>query len=130
MLHLPSWPAVSIRISIAVINYPCYEHLGGEGFILVILLCRSPSLKEVTPELRAGTWRYELKQRPGRSSAFWLVSHGLLSLLSCITQDTWPGVVLPRVGWTLPHPSLIENMLSVSVYILAYRPILCRLFPN
>ena len=30
---------------------------------------------------RAGTWRQELMQRPWRRAAYWLVLHGLLSLL-------------------------------------------------
>ena len=36
----------------------------------------------------------ELKQRPWRNTAYWLVIHGLLSLLSYRTQHC-----LPRQGW-------------------------------
>jgi hypothetical protein len=36
--------------------------------------------------VRAGTWRQELMQRPGRDAAYWLAPHGLLSLLSYRTQ--------------------------------------------
>jgi hypothetical protein len=41
------------------------------------------SLKEV----RAGTWKQELVQRPWRAVAYWLAHHGLLSLLSYRAQD-------------------------------------------
>jgi hypothetical protein len=37
---------------------------------------------------RAGTWRQALMHRPWRSTAYWLASCGLLSLLSYGTQDT------------------------------------------
>ena len=46
-------------------------------------------------------------QRPWRSAAYQLASHGLLSLLSYISQD--PGVT---TGISLPHQSLITNMLT------------------
>jgi hypothetical protein len=39
---------------------------------------------------RAGTWRQELMQRPWRDAAYWLVSSGLLSLLSYRIQDYQP----------------------------------------
>ena len=50
-------------------------------------------------ELKAGTWRQELKQRPWRSAVYWLASHGFLNLLSYTPQDhlargstvRWPG---------------------------------------
>ena len=56
---------------------------------------------------RAGTWRQELTQRPWRDAAYWLVSPGLLSLLSYRTQD-----YQPRDGPThnrLDPPPLITN---------------------
>lgn len=42
--------------------------------------CHSLSLRAV----RAGIWRQELKQKPGRNAITKLVSHGLCSLLSFI----------------------------------------------
>lgn len=36
---------------------------------------------------KTGTWKQELKQKPRRSAACLLVTHGLPSFLSCITQD-------------------------------------------
>jgi hypothetical protein len=32
-------------------------------------------------EIEAGTWRQELKQRPRRNAAYWLVPNGLFSML-------------------------------------------------
>ena len=39
---------------------------------------------------RAEFWRQELMQRPWRGAAYWLASHGLLSMLSYKTQDHQP----------------------------------------
>jgi hypothetical protein len=39
---------------------------------------------------RVGIWRQELMQRPWRSSAYWISSPGLLSLLYYRTQDHQP----------------------------------------
>jgi hypothetical protein len=44
---------------------------------------------------RARTWRKEPMQRPWRAVTYWLVPHGLLSLISYRTQDHQP-----RVGST------------------------------
>lgn len=37
-----------------------------------------------------GTWMQELKQRPWRDVAYWLLLHGLLGLLSYTTEDHLP----------------------------------------
>jgi hypothetical protein len=51
-------------------------------FISAQLKGHSLSLKEARMESQGrGTWRQELMQRPWRSVAYWLASHGLLSLL-------------------------------------------------
>jgi hypothetical protein len=67
----------------------------------------------------AGSWRQELMQKPWRGAAYWLGFLGLLSLLSCRTQD-----YQHRKGtnqWTGPfHWSLTEEM--------PYSWILCRHF--
>jgi hypothetical protein len=41
-------------------------------------------------EIRTGTWRWELMQRPWRGAAYWFAPHGLLSLLSYTAQDDQP----------------------------------------
>jgi len=56
---------------------------------------------------RAGTWRQELMQRPCRDAAYWLAPHGLLSLLSCRTQDHQPRDGCTHSG--LGPPPLITN---------------------
>lgn len=38
-----------------------------------------------------------------RSVAHCLAPHGVLSMLSCGTQDHWPEMALPTVIWALPH---------------------------
>ena len=43
-------------------------------------------------ELKAGPWRQELKQKAVRNAAYWLASHGLISLFPYTTQDHLPGV--------------------------------------
>jgi hypothetical protein len=53
-------------------------------------------------------------QRPWRKSAFWLVSHGLLSLLSYTAKDHLPrGDTTPAQH---PHPSVVKAMLENLVH--------------
>lgn len=49
-------------------------------------------------ELKAGTRRQELMQRPWRDAAYRLAPHGLLILLSYRTRATSSDKVLPTVG--------------------------------
>jgi hypothetical protein len=51
--------------------------------------------------------RQKLMQRPLKGAAYWLVCHGLLSLLSYRTS---PEMIAPTIDWTLPHQTLIKNM--------------------
>lgn len=79
----------SIFLSIAVIN----TDLEKEGFSSsynsqVILHHREKSGQE----LRAGTWRQELKPTPWRVAAYWLDLPSLFSLLSYVPQDDLPMV--------------------------------------
>lgn len=53
-------------------------------------------LREVKGRNSAGTWRHQLKQGPWRNAAFLPAPHGLLSLLTCNTQDH--PVALPTVN--------------------------------
>jgi hypothetical protein len=67
---------------------------------------RSPSLKEV----RTGSWRQELTQRPWRGVAYWLASHGLRSLLFYTTQNHQLRDGPTHKGLGPPHQSLIKKM--------------------
>ena len=51
-------------------------------------------------ELKAGTWRQKLKQRPQRNDAYWLALLGLFILISYTIQDipTCVGTTPPTVG--------------------------------
>lgn len=60
----------------------------------------SPSLREV----REGSQRRELKQKPWRVAVYWLASWGLLNCLS-----TCPRLAPPTVGWALSHQSIIKE---------------------
>lgn len=61
-------------------------------------------------ELKAGTWRQELKQRTWRRAAHWLPLHGLLIACFLIAaRTTSPGVAPPTVSWLLPHLSSIKK---------------------
>jgi hypothetical protein len=63
-------------------------------------------------EFKAGVWKQELKQRPWRNTAYWLDSHGLLSLLSYTTQAH-----LPTNGTTysgLGSPTSMNNQQNAS----------------
>jgi hypothetical protein len=75
---------------------------------------------------RVGSWKQELIYRPRRWVVYWLVTHGLLSLLSYRTKTTRPGMAPPITGWALPHQLLIKEM----PYSLACSPVLWRHFLN
>lgn len=88
-----SWAPGFGRVSITGINTMTKNNLEKKRFVSayksqVTLYCWANSRQE----LKAGTWRKELKQRPQRSAVFWL---SLLSLLSYTSQDH-----LPRNGTT------------------------------
>jgi hypothetical protein len=59
------------------LSYTCTSHFITKG-------------SQVRNSHRAGTWRQELMPRPWRGAAYWLVPHGLFSLLSYRTQDHQP----------------------------------------
>jgi hypothetical protein len=76
------------------------------GFIWFTLPLGSPPLQEV----RKGTWRQELMQRPWRGDASWLAPHGLLSCFLIEPRTTNPGMAPSRMGWALSPQSLIKKM--------------------
>lgn len=64
-----------------------------EGFQTSLVYCCDKTLKTCIislKDLKVGTWRQKLKQRPWRNAAYWLVSTGLSSLLSYTTQGHPP----------------------------------------
>lgn len=76
----------------------------------VQLTVYSPYWREVRAGTQAVPWRSGVKPRPGRNTAYCLVSHGFLSFLSYTTQNTCTWVVLFKVGWALLHQSFISKM--------------------
>ena len=81
---------VLARVTIAVMKHHDQKQAGEKGFIWLIPLHHSPLVEEEKSreELKqAGTWRQELMQRSWRNTVYWLIQHGLLSLLSYRTQD-------------------------------------------
>jgi hypothetical protein len=83
---------VLVRAIIAVMKLHDQSNLGRKEFIWLTFLGNKPSLREV----RVGTWREELMQRPWKSAAYLLASHGLLRITS-------PGVDLPTMGFPISH---------------------------
>jgi hypothetical protein len=77
-----------------------------KGFIQLILPHFCSPLKKVRTGSHTGRElrRQELMQRPWRDITYWLASPGLLSLLSCRTQDHQPREASPTMGpLTLDH---------------------------
>ena len=61
-------------ISIAVVKTMTKSNMRKKGFILASIA----TFQSTTEEVKAGTWRQKLKQRPQRNAAYWIVSHGWL----------------------------------------------------
>lgn len=82
-----------------LLQYSTKQKQLGKGKSFIWL--KSPK-KVTSRDARAGTPREELKSRPWRKAAHWLVPHGPLSLFCFIQpRTTVPGVALPlsiRVG--------------------------------
>ncbi|MGE9804964.1 hypothetical protein ACQP3L_30725, partial [Escherichia coli] len=72
--HVPG-----LRVSITMINTTTKSKLEREGFLSAHSFYHAGTAGQ---ELKVGTWRQELVQRPWRGAAYGLVPHGLLSLLS------------------------------------------------
>jgi hypothetical protein len=69
---------------------------------------------------RAGTWRQELMRSPWRSTACWIASHGLLSLLIQLRPNI-PGMAPSTMGWDLSHQSIIKKIHDRLAYNLILR---------
>ena len=97
-------------LSIAMINTVTSSSLG--RLQCVHLTADGPTGREIRARTQseAGPWRQELKQRPCRSTLYWLVLHGSLRLhLFLQPRTTCPWVIQHTVGYSLPHQSLIKN---------------------
>lgn len=73
----------------------------------------SPSWRDIRRDTQAGQWRTELKHRPGRNTAYCLVPHDFLSLLSYTTQDSCLWVALPAMWWASSISHLSEKYLDL-----------------
>ena len=83
----PQWRlGCPVFISDAVINTMTKSHLRRKWFIW--LTAYSP----LSREGKAGTWRQELKKKPWKDAAYWLVPLDLPSLFPYTTQDYLPGI--------------------------------------
>lgn len=55
-------------------------------------------------ELKAGTWRQKLKQRPWKNAAYWLAPHALLTYFLVQPRPTCPEIALLTGVCTLLCP--------------------------
>jgi len=118
-----------VRVSIAVMKHHNQkESWGGKCLSVLYFHTLVPSLKEARTRNsnRTGTWRQELMQKPWKGAAYWLVHHGLLSLLCYRTQDHQPrdGTTHRELG---PHYQLLRKKMP---YRLMDNLMLCRHFHN
>lgn len=84
----------------------------------------SSQLQSIMKEVRAGTQRHELQERPQKSASYCLIPGATLSLL---LQNPGP----PAWRWHYPQwsgPTHINHQLRKYPHTLAYRKILCSHF--
>jgi hypothetical protein len=90
-----------------VIKHHDHKRLGKERACASTL---PSSLKEV----RTGTQaRLEPDAGAMEGAAYRLASRSLISLFSSRTQNHQLGLVLPTIGWALPHKSVIKKLLHL-----------------
>lgn len=84
-------------------------NLGRVGFTS---LCRLQSViwGGQGSSLEAGTWKWELKQRPWRHATYWLAPHGPLSLFSYTTRNHLHRGGTAHCGLGPLYQSLIRKM--------------------
>lgn len=91
-------------ISSAVIEFWPRATKKGKGSFGLYNPDPSPSLREV----KTGTCKQELKQT-WRNAVCQLASHGSFNLLLIYSITTWPGEVLPTMGWILSLQTLASR---------------------
>jgi hypothetical protein len=77
-----------LRISIAAMKHHDQKaSWGGKSLIGLHFHIVPHHQRKSGQSSRVDTWKQELIQMPWRGAAYWLAFHGLLSLLSCRTED-------------------------------------------
>lgn len=77
-----------VRVSITVVKYHDQKPLEEKGFISISSLQSVHHPEDSGQELKVGIWSQVLKQRPQRSTDYWIVPYGLLSLLPYMTRNS------------------------------------------
>ena len=108
-LRMKIWIVISLKCSLRVctaeMKHRDHKAVGKERAYSAYIYIFFHSWRKSGQELRAGTLRQKLMQRPWRNAAYWLAFQSLFSPLSNRTQDH-----LPRDGhpsWAGPSPPLI-----------------------
>lgn len=100
--------------------------MGEKWVIWLILPCLRPPPRNSVQELKEGTWRQELKQRPWRIIAYWLASRLTMWLILTHPKPTWmapqtgPGpptsVTNQENAWpSYPKANMLEEILQFRV---------------
>lgn len=99
-------------LSIAVIMSTTKSNMGRKGFDWGYRLHAIHHQGKPGQELRAGTWRWDLKQKPLGSVAYWSVCSSWPVQLVFFIQPGPPvvGMIPPTVDWAFPHLSSIKKM--------------------
>ena len=110
--HAPVSPVTNPNLTLLSLTHHCVSvgYSCCEGRVCLAYASTSLSIIKESQDRdsnRAGTWRQELMQRPWRSAAYRLASHGLLNLLSYKIQDHQPRDTITHNG--VGHPPLITN---------------------
>lgn len=94
------------------------RQLGRGKCLFTLSLSHSQSLREFKENLKAKTWKQELKQRPWSNFAYWFF-HGWFNSIqpkiSCLK------VAIPTLSWAL----LFQSFNQEDTHRLAYRPMWC-----
>lgn len=104
-----------VSLSVAVMDTLTW---GGKGLSQLTVLHHNPSSQEV----RTGTCRQELRQKPWRN-IYWLTQP--VSFLAQI-RTTCPGIAPAMVGWTHPDQSLVPGQ-TLEGNLFVFDQIFCGL---